>query len=113
MTYGWQKGPDPEDATKIYHCEQIPQPPPWMRQYTGLHPLVQDWLYQQDAAIELLERVEKYARSHIESNLAFCCSHGVHRSVAVAEELYRRLNPDATPGMIWVSHLDLGWGHGH
>ena len=116
MSFGYKYGL-PVDADLVVDCRFLPNPH-WveeLRDQTGQDPQVRDYVLAQPAAGEFLERYEGLVRLLAEGYeregkryvlLAVGCTGGKHRSVAMAEELARRL---AGPGLdVQVRHRDLG-----
>jgi UPF0042 nucleotide-binding protein len=116
MSFGYKYGL-PVDADLVVDCRFLPNPH-WvdeLRPKTGQDPEVRDYVLAQPAAGEFLERYEGLVRLLAEGYeregkkyalLAVGCTGGKHRSVAMAEELARRLaGPDID---VQVQHRDLG-----
>jgi RNase adapter protein RapZ len=116
MSFGYKYGL-PVDADLVVDCRFLPNPH-WveeLRPHTGLDSDVRAYVLGQPAAGEFLERFEGLVRLLLEGYereakryvlLAVGCTGGKHRSVAMTEELARRL---AEPGIdVQVQHRDLG-----
>jgi UPF0042 nucleotide-binding protein len=116
MSFGYKYGL-PVDADMVVDCRFLPNPH-WveeLRPHTGRDDDVRDYVLAQPSAGEFLERYEGLVRLVAEGYeregkryvlLAVGCTGGKHRSVAMAEELARRL---AGPGLdVQVQHRDLG-----
>jgi UPF0042 nucleotide-binding protein len=116
MSFGYKYGL-PVDADLVVDCRFLPNPH-WveaLRPRTGQHPEVRGYVLGQAGAGEFLERMEGLTRLLFEGYeregkryvlLAVGCTGGKHRSVAMTEELARRL---AGPGIdVQVQHRDLG-----
>jgi UPF0042 nucleotide-binding protein len=116
MSFGYKYGL-PVDADLVVDCRFLPNPH-WveeLRPHTGQDPDVRAYVLGQPAAGEFLERYEGVLRLLLEGYeregkryvlLAVGCTGGKHRSVAMTEELARRL---AAPGLdVQVQHRDLG-----
>mgnify|MGYP001154652140 CR=1 FL=1 len=116
MSFGYKYGL-PVDADLVIDCRFLPNPH-WveeLRPHTGKDPDVRAYVLGQPAAGEFLERYEGVVRLLLEGYeregkryvlLAVGCTGGKHRSVAMTEELARRL---AGPGLdLQVQHRDLG-----
>jgi UPF0042 nucleotide-binding protein len=90
---------------------------PELRDRSGLDPTVQDFVLEQEPAQRLLEGIERLVDSQLPAflesrlrrrlvvRLAIGCTGGFHRSVAVAEELNRRLQRRGLRTLVW--HRDL------
>jgi UPF0042 nucleotide-binding protein len=116
MSFGYKYGL-PVDADLVVDCRFLPNPH-WveeLRAHTGRDDDVRAYVLAQPSAGEFLERYEGLVRLMAEGYeregkryvlLAVGCTGGKHRSVAMAEELARRL---AGPGLdVQVQHRDLG-----
>jgi UPF0042 nucleotide-binding protein len=104
-------------------CRFIPNPhwQPELRPKNGLDPAVSSAVLEADAVPEFLQRYvalfESIGRGYLQEGkkyltLAIGCTGGKHRSVAIAEELAKRLNgmeiaPDAEVSAHAI-HRDLG-----
>ena len=116
VSFGYKYGL-PVDADLVLDCRFLPNPHwvPDLRPQTGLDPDVRAYVLEAPGAAELLDRyagvLEVISRGYLREGkrwmtLAVGCTGGKHRSVAMAEELGRRLR-DA--GMdTTVVHRDLG-----
>jgi UPF0042 nucleotide-binding protein len=116
MSFGYKYGL-PVDSDLVVDCRFLPNPH-WveeLRPHTGQDADVRAYVLGQPAAGEFLERYEGIVRLLLEGYeregkryvlLAVGCTGGKHRSVAMTEELARRL---AAPGVdVQVQHRDLG-----
>tara|TARA_B100000519_G_scaffold70837_1_gene60758 strand:- start:1359 stop:2234 length:876 start_codon:yes stop_codon:yes gene_type:complete len=117
MSFGYKYGLPP-DADLVADCRFLPNPfwIPELRPHTGQDPEVRNYvLGQADADTfittyltalgPVLTGYRKENKRH--ATIAIGCTGGKHRSVAVAEELARRMN--ALPGVaVSVKHRDLG-----
>jgi UPF0042 nucleotide-binding protein len=116
MSFGYKYGL-PVDADLVVDCRFLPNPH-WveeLRPHTGQDSDVRAYVLGQPSAGEFLERFEGLVRLLLEGYeregkhyvlLAVGCTGGKHRSVAITEELSRRL---ASPGLeVQVQHRDLG-----
>jgi hypothetical protein len=89
----------PQDATWLVDVRFLDNPywVPELRELTGKHREVADYVLRQPAAAELMVRLESalrwaiplYQRDHLV--IAFGCTGGRHRSVVLAAEMARRL----------------------
>ncbi len=117
MSFGYKYGLPP-DADLVADCRFLPNPfwIPELRPHTGQDAEVRNYvLGQADADTfitayltalgPVLTGYRKENKRH--ATIAIGCTGGKHRSVAVAEELARRMN--ALPGVaVSVKHRDLG-----
>ncbi|HUR13982.1 MAG TPA: RNase adapter RapZ [Mycobacteriales bacterium] len=116
MSFGYKYGL-PVDADLVVDCRFLPNPH-WveeLRPHTGQDGDVRAYVLGQPSAGEFLERYEGVLRLLLEGYeregkryvlLAVGCTGGKHRSVAMTEELARRLSG---PGLeVQVQHRDLG-----
>jgi UPF0042 nucleotide-binding protein len=87
---------------------------PSLRMLSGLDQRVQDFVLEQELATKVLSATEELvhallpelkARSRRVLRLAFGCTGGFHRSVALTEDLGRRLKAAGVNTLIW--HRDL------
>ncbi|MFM7873983.1 MAG: RNase adapter RapZ [Actinomycetota bacterium] len=122
LSFGYKFG-IPADADLVMDCRFIPNPH-WqseLRPKTGLDKEVSDAVLNASAVPEFLDRYvalfDSIARGYLQEGkkfitLAIGCTGGKHRSVAVAEELAKRLNGLNLKGDSEVSahaiHRDLG-----
>lgn len=117
MSFGFKYGL-PSDANFVADMRFIPNPH-WveaLRPHTGVEPEVSDYVLSQPGVDEFLTAYlaalapvfEGYRRENKHyATLAVGCTGGKHRSVAVAEELARRIaqRPRVT---VQVEHRDMG-----
>ncbi|GAA3285808.1 RNase adapter RapZ [Nesterenkonia halobia] len=117
MSFGFKYGV-PSDANFIADVRFVPNPHwvPELRALTGQDAAVRDFVLVDEGAGEFVDRylealypvLEGYRRENKHyATLAVGCTGGKHRSVAIAEELARRLDqlPHVT---VNTSHRDLG-----
>jgi len=108
----------PSDADLVADCRFLPNPfwVPELRPLNGLDPQVEQYVLGQEGAGEFVDAYVRalapvlvgYRRENKRhATIAIGCTGGKHRSVAIAEELGRRLRalPDLT---VSVKHRDLG-----
>lgn len=108
----------PSDADLVADCRFLPNPfwVPELRPLTGLDDVVSRYVLGAEGAAEFVDAylaalapvLAGYRRENKRhATIAIGCTGGKHRSVAVAEELGRRLRalPDVT---VSVKHRDLG-----
>jgi UPF0042 nucleotide-binding protein len=122
LSFGYKFG-IPADADLVMDCRFIPNPH-WqseLRPKTGLDKEVSDAVLNAVAVPEFLDRYvalfDSIAKGYLQEGkkfitLAIGCTGGKHRSVAVAQELAKRLNGLELNGDASVSahaiHRDLG-----
>jgi UPF0042 nucleotide-binding protein len=115
ISFGYKHGV-PTDVDVVLDCRFLPNPH-WVEQLrplTGLDPEVRDYVFRHELAQEFLARVEDLlelllpafvAEGKSYLTIAFGCTGGRHRSVALAEEVARKL---ATLGpRPQVAHRDI------
>ena len=119
MSFGYKYGL-PADADMVADCRFLPNPHwvPELRMRTGLDPEVADYVLSQPAAEPFVEQFESTLRLVLEGYqregkryalIAIGCTGGKHRSVAITEELSRRLEADAgVTADVTVVHRDVG-----
>ena len=116
LSFGYKYGL-PVDADLVVDCRFLPNPHwvPELRAQTGQDDAVRDYVLSRDGATEFLDRYEGLVQLLTEGYLregkryallAVGCTGGKHRSVALAEELARRLDADGLE--VVVAHRDLG-----
>ncbi|MGW3469327.1 RNase adapter RapZ [Saccharopolyspora sp. NPDC000995] len=117
LSFGYKYGL-PMDADLVMDCRFLPNPfwIPELREYNGLDDEVRNYVLGQEGAEEFLQSYQQLLRLvgagyHREGKryltLALGCTGGKHRSVALAEELARRLAEDDGM-MVKTVHRDLG-----
>lgn len=122
LSFGYKFGL-PVDADLVMDCRFIPNPHwnPELRAMNGLDKQVSDAVLSADSVGEFLEKYlalfKSLGQGYLREGkkyitLAIGCTGGKHRSVAVAEELARRINGSAIDAEHSVSahaiHRDLG-----
>ena len=116
MSFGYKYGL-PVDADLVVDCRFLPNPHwvPELRPHTGQDDDVRDFVLSREGAAEFLDRyegvVELLASGYLREGkryalLAVGCTGGKHRSVAISEELGRRLHGAGID--VQVHHRDLG-----
>ncbi|RZQ65661.1 RNase adapter RapZ [Amycolatopsis suaedae] len=117
LSFGYKYGL-PMDADLVMDVRFLPNPfwIPELREHTGLDGEVRNYVLSQEGAEEFLERYHQLLRlvgagykreGKRYLTLAVGCTGGKHRSVALSEELARRLSTE--DGMaVKVVHRDLG-----
>jgi RNase adapter protein RapZ len=119
MSFGFKYG-TPADADIVLDCRFLPNPH-WvaeLRMRTGLDPAVSGYVLEQPAAPAYLSAVQEALRVTLRGYadegkryalVAMGCTGGKHRSVAMAEELTRRLQADPdVPADVTAVHRDVG-----
>ncbi len=115
MSFGYKHGV-PNDADLVFDCRFLPNPhwQPALRPLTGRDKAVSDFVFEQEAAQQFFERVMPLldflvpaygseGRAYL--TIAFGCTGGRHRSVAVAEEIAKRLSSGGH--LLHCRHRDL------
>ncbi|MFB0834161.1 RNase adapter RapZ [Arthrobacter halodurans] len=117
MSFGFKYGL-PTDANYVADVRFIPNPHwvPELRPHTGLETVVSDYVLAAQGAADFIDRyilalepvLDGYRRENKHyATIAIGCTGGKHRSVAVSEEIARRLRQ--LPGVtVTVNHRDLG-----
>jgi UPF0042 nucleotide-binding protein len=116
ISFGYKYGL-PLDADVVVDCRFLPNPHwvPELRPMTGQEQAVRDYVLGQDGATEFLDTYTKllevirdgYQREGKRyATIALGCTGGKHRSVAMAEEIARRLSGSGVGTT--VVHRDLG-----
>jgi len=116
LSFGFKYGL-PVDAELVVDVRFLPNPHwvPELRPLTGLDTAVSDYVLSQPDAVELIDRYGEVLRVVIPGylregkrylTLAIGCTGGKHRSVAMAEEIGRRLRDEGI--VAHVVHRDLG-----
>ncbi|WP_331272136.1 RNase adapter RapZ [Motilibacter aurantiacus] len=116
MSFGFKYGL-PVDADLVVDCRFLPNPHwvPALRPQTGRDPEVRDYVLSQQGAGEFVDRFtdvlgivtagyEREGKRY--ATVAVGCTGGKHRSVAISEELARRLR--AAGADVTIVHRDLG-----
>ncbi len=116
MSFGFKYGV-PLDADSVHDMRFLPNPfwVPELRPRTGQDPEVADFVFSQPGAVECLDGIVSLMDPVIEGyvregrryvTLALGCTGGKHRSVAMGEQLVRRLRSDRVD--TFLVHRDLG-----
>ena len=112
ISFGYSNG-IPRDVDLVFDCRFLPNPH-WieeLRPLSGLDPSVSEYVLEKEDAQHFLKDVvgmlewqipafESEGKSYL--SIAIGCTGGRHRSVAIAEELKRRLNVGAS-----ILHRDI------
>ena len=115
MSFGFKNGVPPE-ADLVFDVRFLPNPHfiPEFRPLTGLDPAVAKFVMDFPQTVEFLDRTEgllkfllphyvKEGKSYL--TIAFGCTGGQHRSVALAEEMKKRLGDEGY--RVKVTHRDM------
>lgn len=117
MSFGFKYGV-PQDSNYMADVRFIPNPHwvPALRPYTGTDQPVAEYVLGQEGVTAFIESyvdmmepvIEGYrAENKHYATLAFGCTGGKHRSVAITQEIAKRL--EAYPGVrVRTSHRDMG-----
>jgi UPF0042 nucleotide-binding protein len=116
VSFGFKYG-IPVDADMVFDMRFLPNPhwDPQLRPLTGLDPAVSDFVLGQAAAAEFLDRVDALLDTVYDGflrerkpylSLAVGCTGGKHRSVAMGDELGKRLRKRGVE--VSVVHRDMG-----
>jgi UPF0042 nucleotide-binding protein len=116
-SFGFKYGM-PIDADLVMDVRFLPNPfyVPELKSKSGLNPAVRDFVLEHaesqsflqkycDLLLELLPQYVREGKSHL--SLAIGCTGGQHRSVAVVEEIGRRLREAVPEAHIRVMHRDM------
>jgi UPF0042 nucleotide-binding protein len=115
VSFGYKYGL-PSDVDVVFDCRFLPNPY-WieeLRPHSGLDGPVRDYVLSQPETKDFLEKVEGLLSGILPSfvregksylTIAFGCTGGRHRSVALAEALGQRLTDRGTP--VSVFHRDM------
>ncbi len=117
MSFGFKYGL-PVDANFVADVRFIPNPhwDPELRPFTGLDPQVSDFVLQNSGGQEFVDRyvhalepvLDGYRRENKHyATIAVGCTGGKHRSVAITEELAKRLAQQPRV-VVKAHHRDLG-----
>ncbi|MFB9725584.1 RNase adapter RapZ [Haloechinothrix salitolerans] len=118
LSFGYKYGL-PMDADLVVDVRFLPNPfwIPELRDYTGLDSEVSNYVLTQEGAEDFLTRYQELLRivgagyrreGKRYLTLAVGCTGGKHRSVAMSEELARRLSAEDDSLSVKVVHRDLG-----
>lgn len=107
----------PADTIFDVRCLKNPHFVPELREKTGTNPAVVDYIFSEPAAQEYLQRLVElhqfllplyYAEGKNYFRIGIGCTGGKHRSVAISEELGRKLADLQMPSILFaVKHRDL------
>lgn len=91
VTYGKKNGPYAGAVNRVFDCTGLPNPHGHavLHSCTGLDPRVQVYVMDNAKAKILVDRALHFAVDGM--TLAFFCVGGRHRSVSVAEAVFKRL----------------------
>jgi UPF0042 nucleotide-binding protein len=118
LSFGYKYGL-PMDADLVMDVRFLPNPfwIPELRDFTGKDTEVRNYVLSQEGAEDFLDRYQELLRligagyrreGKRYLTLAVGCTGGKHRSVAMAEELARRLSAEDDTAVVKVVHRDLG-----
>ncbi len=118
LSFGYKYGL-PMDADLVVDVRFLPNPfwIPELRDYTGFDTEVSNYVLTQEGAEDFLTRYQELLRivgagyrreGKRYLTLAVGCTGGKHRSVAMSEELARRLSAEDDTLSVKVVHRDLG-----
>lgn len=118
VSFGYKHGLPP-DADLVVDMRFLPNPHwiPELREHDGREAEVRDYVLSQEGAEEFLERYLELLRlvgagyrreGKRYLTIAVGCTGGKHRSVAIAEELARRMEGGHDGVRVTVSHRDVG-----
>ncbi|XVG96307.1 RNase adapter RapZ [Eubacteriales bacterium KG127] len=115
QSFGYKRGL-PEAADVIFDVRFIPNPyyVPTLKKLTGKNKRVRDYVMRQDIALSFREKFmvgietlipyyQKEGKNHL--NIAFGCTGGQHRSVAMAEYIADKLKKDGY--QVTLEHRDI------
>jgi UPF0042 nucleotide-binding protein len=117
MSFGYKYGL-PSDVDMVADMRFLPNPY-WddeLREYTGQDRVVRDYVLANPLAVDFLDQFEQTTHTvlsgYVSENktyatIAIGCTGGKHRSVAMAEELSKRLTTRADV-QVSIKHRDLG-----
>lgn len=116
VSFGFRNGL-PSHADLVLDVRFLPNPyfVPALRPHSGLESPVREFVLGQADAREFLDRLADFgafllprfaAEGKSYLTLAIGCTGGRHRSVAIAEELARRLREAGTPARVWHRDVD-------
>ena len=116
LSFGFKYG-IPADSDLVFDVRFLPNPyyVEGLRQKTGNDREIQEFVMKWPNAVKFLDKLEDMLRflipSYVDEGknqlvISIGCTGGKHRSVTLANELYKRLNVSATYG-IKVEHRDL------
>lgn len=116
VSFGFRNG-IPAHADLVLDVRFLPNPyfVPELRPHSGLEAPVRDFVLGQADAQAFLDRLADFggfllpryaAEGKSYLTLAIGCTGGRHRSVAIAEELARRLRQAGTPARVWHRDVD-------
>jgi UPF0042 nucleotide-binding protein len=115
LSFGYKYGL-PVDADIVIDCRLLPNPH-WVAELTalpGTEPVVRDYVFSRPGAEEFVAAAEallrRYEQGYVNegkhyATIAIGCTGGRHRSVAVSEELTRRLRADGIE--VQLTHRDM------
>lgn len=116
LSFGFKYG-IPVDSDLVFDVRFIPNPfyIPELKQYSGNDNSVKDYVLKQEETITFVEKLQDMLKYLIPNYIkegkrqliiSIGCTGGRHRSVAIANEIYRKLNDDNYKAKI--EHRDVG-----
>ncbi len=118
-TFGYKRG-IPIDADMVFDMRFLPNPfyEKSLRDHTGREKEVKDYVLSFPRARVFLDKINELvnyvAPYYVEQDkkqlvIAIGCTGGVHRSVVIAEEMYRELKEQGHN--VTLEHRDIGYGY--
>lgn len=115
ISFGYKRG-IPLDADLVFDMRFIPNPfyIQSLKRHSGLTPEVKEFVFSYervgqfiDKIVDMVNYIGPYFLEQDKKQLVICigCTGGMHRSVAVAQELYERLSK--TNKHVYLEHRDL------
>ena len=115
MSFGYKRG-IPLDADLVFDMRFIPNPfyIESLKHFSGLTPEVRQFVFSYERVTQFVEKIVDmvnfigpYFLEQDKKQLVICigCTGGMHRSVAVAQDLYERLSKTNTH--VYLEHRDL------
>jgi UPF0042 nucleotide-binding protein len=118
MSFGFKYGP-PSEADMLFDLRFLPNPyfDPELRERTGKEAAVRDYVLAEDPGREFLRRLREFLlyllplyaqEGRFRLTLAFGCTGGRHRSVAVAEAIFDTLSKAGYNISLEHRHIERG-----
>lgn len=123
LSFGFKFGL-PSDSDLVFDVRFLPNPyyVPELRNQTGNNPGVRSYVLNSEITQTFLTKLEDLLRFLIPNYIkegknrlviSIGCTGGRHRSVTIANEIYRRLRENSGPYGITLNHRDLGRKDNH